>query len=379
MAHLKYALPFLMPALVMAQPSSPGAQALVAKYTELLKSYPNLIQDCAAKKTGLPREAKPETLGYLISHETDPESRQVLALARYFMFEALRPKGKDLQPPAASYCSAVQISSMLEVCGQMTPTSPALDLVAAVQPEFLGWIAWHASGGGFIDQTSSTAATKAFIFYDQIISQHPSRQVKRMALESCIDLYSRPRDIEGVRKTLARLEAFEPTAPSIPTWKKWIVDTEAQERCAPRAGQTLPDFHLDDLEHPGTHLTPATFKGKYWLLDFWATWCGPCRKELPYLHKAYTAHHPAGLEILSVSSDLKASDIQAFRKSTEHPMPWHHALPTGKVKEDLVNRFQVRGIPHIILVAPDGKILAMDEPLRGNQLEETLAKYLPSK
>ncbi len=376
--HYNSALFALVPAILAAQAPAPTTQSLVAKYAAMIRNYPAMAKDEAAHKTRIPQEAMPETLSVAIAHTADPGVRQLLLQARYFLFEAMRPDAEKLPPEAGSYVSSVGTSSMLELCGQITPDSPALDLVAEISPDFLGFIAWHKSGGGFVNQTENSAAAQAFEFYDQVFARHPSRKVKLLALESSIDLHSRPRQIAEVRQDLARLEAFEPTAPSIPKWKDWLVKAVEEDKVAPRAGNTIPAFTVEELDKPGTRLTPASFKGKYWLLDFWATWCGPCKGELPFVHRAYARFHPAGLEILSISSDLKAENIAAFRKDPEHPMPWHHAFPQGKAREDLMNLFQVRGIPHVLLIGPDGKIITLDN-LRGEDLEKTLAKYLKAK
>ena len=377
--RLIQALAVVLPVALVAQVPRDDFHTLVANYAAILKDYPTGLKNEAAHKVRLPMEATPEYVSVLIAHETRPELRQILLMARYFMLDAARADLKDLPAPVANYAARVNTSSMVELAGQITPDSPALDLLAAVRPDFLGWVAWHASGGGYTHQSESTAAAKAFAFYDQIIEKHPSRQVKLLAMESSLELHSRPRQIEEVKRGLARLEAFEPKAPSIAHWKTWLVQAEQEDKVAPREGNPIPAFQVEDLDHPGASMTPATFKGKYWLLDFWATWCGPCKHELPFVHKAYAKFHPTGLEVLSISSDLKSGDIAAFRKNPEHPMPWHHAFPQGKAKEDLVERFQVRSIPHVLLISPDGKILAMDEALRGDELEKTLGKYLKTK
>ncbi len=370
---------FLLPAMLVAQAPAEDTSALVAKYAAVVKNYAAHLKEGKAAKTRLPLDATPEGLSVMIAHETRPGVRQLLLQARYFMFRALAGDAGKLPENLANFSFTVSQSSMLELAGQMTPDSPALDLVAAVDPEFLGWIAWHASGGGFVPQTEASAATKAFAFYDQVFEKHPSRAVKLLALESSIELSSRPRMIAEVRKGVARLQAFEPGSPSIAKWNAWLVKAEAEDKIAPKAGNPMPAFKVAELGKPGTVLTPATFNGKYWILDFWATWCGPCKGELPFVHKAYAKYHPAGLEILSVSSDKKAGDIAAFRKNAATPMPWHHAFPEGKEREALMNLFQVRGIPHVILVGPDGKIITVNEGMRGEDLDKTLGKLLKTK
>jgi thiol-disulfide isomerase/thioredoxin len=372
--RLHSALPFLIPALLAAQAPAQDARALTASYTTLLKGYATKVAEAEKAKRPFLGET-PYQVSVRIAHESDPQVRQVLMMARHFMLKAEGDRAGKIPDAVHDYVFAVENSALLELAGQISPDSPALTMVADLDPELLGYIAWHVSGGGFAAQSEMAAATKAFAFYDAVFEKHPEHRVKLLALKSCIELHSRPQDIEGVRAVLARLEAFEPQDPSISTWKSWLVRAAEAEKTAPRVGNPVPAFQLQDLDHPGVTFTPKTFKGKYYLIDFWATWCGPCKRELPFVHRAYAKFHPAGLEILSISRDRKVEDIRAFRKDKEHPMPWHHAFPQGKAGDDLMDRFQVRGIPHIVLVGPDGKILALED-LRGEDLEKTLGKYL---
>ena len=365
--------------MLLAQAPGEDTRALVAKYAAIVKNYPSQLKEAKAGKIHLSLEGTPEGISVMIAHETRPGVRQLLLQARYFMLRSQAVEAGKLPENLANFSFTVSQCSMLELAGQLTPDSPALDLVAEVDPQFLGWIAWHASGGGFTKQTEAAAAAKAFAFYDQVFEKHPTRAVKLLALEGSIELHSRPRMIPEVRSDLARLQAFEPGSPSIAKWNAWLAKAEVEDKVAPKAGNPLPAFKVAELGKPGTVLTPASFKGKYWILDFWATWCGPCKGELPFVHKAYAKYHPAGLEILSVSSDKKAGDITAFRKNAATPMPWHHAFPEGKEREALMDLFQVRGIPHVILVSPDGKIITVNEGLRGEELDKTLGKFLKTK
>jgi thiol-disulfide isomerase/thioredoxin len=140
----------------------------------------------------------------------------------------------------------------------------------------------------------------------------------------------------------------------------------------------VPAFRVADLNDATTSYSPASFKGMYLLLDFWGTWCGPCRAEMPKLHEAFATFHPRGFEVLSRSFDLKTTDIAPYRKDAAHPMPWHHAFVEKGFQSDLAKAFAVTGIPKPILMGPDGKIVAMGESLRAGELERTLERFLPA-
>lgn len=359
--------------VIAVQAPQEDAHALVAKYTTLLKDYPRLL----AEKKRLPSEDSVELLSGRLARETQPEVRQVLLVARQFLLEARTPKPETLPENARNLISTLEMSLGLELAAQIPPDSPALELVQAVKPEYLGFIAWHASGGGYVNQKESEAARKAFAYLDQVFEKHPSKEVKALALVTGASMYAMPRMVAETKAYVDRLEAFAPGHPAIAKWREWIIQAAKDDLVAPKVGNHVPDFKVKDLDKANREITPATFKGKYWILDFWATWCGPCKAELPNLHKAFAKYKGRGLEVLSLSWDKKAQDIVTFRKDPEHPMPWRHAFPQGELAKSLNETFQVRSIPHAFLIGPDGKILATTEDLRGEKLDQTLGTYLP--
>ncbi len=141
-------------------------------------------------------------------------------------------------------------------------------------------------------------------------------------------------------------------------------------------GITAPAFSIKSLDDSKQTFTNASFAGKYLLVDFWATWCGPCRSEMPSLHAAYGKFKGKGLQILSLSFDQKPEDIAPYRADPTHAMPWNHAFVEEGFQNPLAVAYGVRGIPKPILVGPEGKILATENDLRGNNLEKTLEKFL---
>ncbi|MBL0211241.1 MAG: TlpA family protein disulfide reductase [Holophagaceae bacterium] len=141
-------------------------------------------------------------------------------------------------------------------------------------------------------------------------------------------------------------------------------------------GITAPAFSIKSLEDPKTIFTNGSFAGKYLLLDFWATWCGPCRGEMPQLHAAFAKYKDKGLRVLSLSFDQKPEDIAPYRADLSHAMPWNHAFVEEGFRSPLAEAYGVRGIPKPILVGPDGRILATESDLRGANLDKTLEKHL---
>jgi thiol-disulfide isomerase/thioredoxin len=138
-----------------------------------------------------------------------------------------------------------------------------------------------------------------------------------------------------------------------------------------RPGREVRDFTATTMD--GKPVSPESLKGKVYLLDFWATWCGPCIAELPHLQEAYKDLHDKGFEIVSISLDSNKADVTQFWK--RNPMPWTHVYDEDRPQDErLADRFGVYGIPHTILVGKDGKIFAQD--LRGAALAKTVQAAL---
>lgn len=136
-----------------------------------------------------------------------------------------------------------------------------------------------------------------------------------------------------------------------------------------KVGKPVPGFEAQDLG--GKTVRLESFKGKYVLVDFWATWCAPCIAELPRLQEAYRKYHASGFEILGVSLDETRTAVVDFVKVRKLPWPQLH---NGTAGADLVDAFGVSSIPATYLVDPEGTIVRLD--LRGPALESTLSRLI---
>lgn len=140
------------------------------------------------------------------------------------------------------------------------------------------------------------------------------------------------------------------------------------------AGKKIPDFEVK-LMGSNEIVSNRSLKGKFYLLDFWAVWCGPCIQEMKNLHAAYEKFKSKNFSILSLSFDQKPEDMVKFRQG-EWKMPWLHTFVKGGFSSELSKMFEVFSIPKPILIGPDGLILEVGSALRGEALEKTLGKYL---
>ncbi|HEY0297692.1 MAG TPA: TlpA disulfide reductase family protein [Arachidicoccus sp.] len=137
-------------------------------------------------------------------------------------------------------------------------------------------------------------------------------------------------------------------------------------------GVLAPDFTSTTPEGEKVELKNAIGKSKLLLLDFWASWCGPCRAENPNVVKAYNQFHSKGFNILSVSLDQNAGSWKAA--IAKDGMPWAHVSSLQGWKDPAALLYYVNSIPANFLIDENGKILA--KSLRGDDLEKKLKEIL---
>ena len=149
-----------------------------------------------------------------------------------------------------------------------------------------------------------------------------------------------------------------------------MAQQDSQQNSSSWVGQQAPDFALPDIN--GHSVSLASYRGKYLLVDFWASWCGPCRAENPNVVKVHNEFKSKNFAILGVSlDDQKDSWQEAIRADR---LDWTHVSDLKKWNSKAVGIFKFEGIPFNLLIDPQGKVIASG--LRGDDLENKLKSVL---
>ena len=171
-------------------------------------------------------------------------------------------------------------------------------------------------------------------------------------------------DDEGILKMIDNLGPNASADPAITELKgKLVRAEETAEGC-----RSL-DFSIKQPDGSVKKLSDYAGKGKYCLVDFWASWCRPCLEEIPNLVEVYKKFSSKGLVMVSVA--VFDNPVDSQRVIDDLGMKWNHILGAGG---EVTDAYSIEGIPHILLLSPEGIILKRD--LRGEEIAEAVGEYL---
>ena len=198
----------------------------------------------------------------------------------------------------------------------------------------------------------------------EAISKHPSGKVAIAALK---DVYYML-DNDELEELISKLKGDNVEDEFVQKVKAGIAAKKATAE-----GCMFTDFTIvQDESDPGSttvKLSDYVGKGKYVLVDFWASWCGPCKAEIPNIASVYETHAGDDFDVLSIAVWDKPEDTRVA--AAEHGVVWNQIINAQKIPTDI---YGIDGIPHIILFGPDGTILKRD--LRGENIAGAVSEAL---
>jgi peroxiredoxin len=213
-----------------------------------------------------------------------------------------------------------------------------------------------------IDQTDEEANEKVYGLY---VKQHPTSPLALYALRNWAGY-----DIDAA-KTEPVFMALPAATRNSPGGKEMFDKIEIAKKSG--IGRQALNFTQPDTS--GTPVSLASFRGKYLLVDFWASWCGPCRAENPNVVKAFAKYKEKGFYILGVSLDRPGAKEKWLKAIHDDGLNWAHVSDLQYWDNAVAKQYGIQAIPQNLLLDPSGKIIGKN--LRGDKLDKKLASIFP--
>lgn len=151
-----------------------------------------------------------------------------------------------------------------------------------------------------------------------------------------------------------------------------ILAQESKKKAQLAIGKVAPNFEAPTPN--GDMVSLNDLKGKVTIIDFWASWCGPCRRENPNVVRTYEKYHDKGLEIIGVSLDKKGQKDRWLKAIEDDKLTWHHVSNLNYFNGPVAQQYNIKAIPATFILDKDGKIV--DKNLRGQRLEDRIKELL---
>ena len=307
-------------------------------------------------------------------------SLRVLALPGIMFLAGSLPIFVQAAPaPAAASSAAAPAASSAS-----SPSSAAKPGIAPQLQALVAKINAKLQAGAHTEQELAPELKE----FDDLLAAHKGETTDDVAQAAVMRAALYFQQLDDQEKGLALLKQFVADFPNSAPAKSIgpqlpMIEAQAKAGAASAAirralvpGAAFPDFPATAKDLAGAPLSVARYHGKIVLVDFWATWCGPCVQEMPNVIAAYNKYHEQGFEIIGVSLDDEKQNglasLQSFIK--DHKMPWAQFYDGKYWQNELAVKYGVQSIPHSLLLDGNGHILAVDP--RGSTLAPAIEKAL---
>jgi peroxiredoxin len=375
MKKLLYSTLFLLPALAQAQTENfvvKGTVGAKAGVTKAYLSYPvNKVwsTDSAVVKNGrfefkgtLP---EPGRASLMLSHNGTPQKKSKDNLKQFFYLE----KGTiTIATPDSATKATVRGTPLNDENAKLTASlKPLSDRYDAFIKEYRAQPDATRKDPAYVKQLEAkldpieAEQNKIRTAY---VKAHPDARFSLFVLQ----------DVGGsvpeVGPYAALYQGLSATVRNTPRGQR--IDEQIKHLQKVAVGATAPDFTQNNPDNVPVKL--SSLRGKYVLIDFWASWCGPCRQENPNVVKAYNAFKDKGFTILGVSLDKEGAREAWLRAIEKDGLAWTQVSDLKYWNNAVAQEYGVQAIPQNFLLDPQGKIVATN--LRGDELHSTLSKLL---
>ncbi|HVU99275.1 MAG TPA: TlpA disulfide reductase family protein [Puia sp.] len=298
---------------------------------------------------------------FLMHHGATPKTDSVRARNGQFSFSGtvsepelctLALKGNDGQKHNGPYFFLG--GGKLTLAGKMNAFSSAFIGGTPIQEEYRQL---DSSEAKLADDERQKQAAKAFV------QTHPASYVSAFALLNYFSYNPNERELDSL------VSGLDPRVRT--SYLGQLVNEVLRGAKLTAIGNAAPAFTQNDVD--GKAVALSSFRGKYVLVDFWASWCGPCRQENPNVVKAYRQYHAKGFTIVGVSlDDQKDRWVAAIKKDG---LAWTQVSDLKGWDNQVASLYGIKGIPMNFLLDKNGSIIA--KGLTGEALEKKLAELLP--
>jgi peroxiredoxin len=215
-----------------------------------------------------------------------------------------------------------------------------------------------------LDEVENGLTSEKRKYVGTFVKKHPNSLLSAILIEENFSYYAEASEVEPLY-TLLNLRVKNSVAGQAVKKILHIYQTIA-------VGQIAPDIQQTDTS--GNLFSLSSLKGKYVLIDFWASWCGPCRKENPNILKAYNIYTERGFEVLGVSYDSENGKEKWKKAIVDDGLPWKQISDLKGWQNSTTEQYYIKAIPYNLLLDKDGKIIAKN--LFGKNLQNKLAEII---